>query len=92
MSLSSNTVALSGTRPREDYPRSNIFDFVFGNPFSQQSNFVPPSQRLAHIDDSRPIFVDNNNGEKEKTHQNTQPNPKTSKLPGKKQHEKKHKN
>ncbi|KKY30222.1 putative acetylsynthetase-like protein [Diaporthe ampelina] len=60
MSQSSDTVALSGSPPGQ-YPRSNIFDFVFGNPFSQQSEFVPASQRLPHIDDSRPIFVDNKN-------------------------------
>lgn len=63
MSQSSDTVALSGSPPG-NYPRSNIFDFVFGNPFSQQSDFVPASQRLPQIEDSRPIFVDNNNGEK----------------------------
>lgn len=63
MSQSSDTVALSGSPPGE-YPRSNIFDFVFGNPFSQQSNFVPASQRLPQTEDSRPIFVDNKNGEK----------------------------
>ncbi|KAG8169635.1 hypothetical protein KVR01_000380 [Diaporthe batatas] len=61
MSQSSDTVALSGSAPGDNYPRSNIFDFVFGNSFSEQSSFVPPSQRLPHIEDSRPIFVDNNN-------------------------------
>lgn len=62
MSQSSDTVALSGSPPGQ-YPRSNIFDFVFGNPFSQQSQFIPESQKLPHVDDSRPIFVDNKNGE-----------------------------
>ncbi|KAJ0106816.1 cetylsynthetase-like protein [Diaporthe amygdali] len=60
MSQSSDTVALSGSAPGQ-YPHSNIFDFVFGNPFSQQSDTVPASQKLARIEDSRPIFVDNNN-------------------------------
>ncbi|POS73977.1 hypothetical protein DHEL01_v207630 [Diaporthe helianthi] len=61
MSQSSDAVALSGSAPKTDHPRQNIFDFVFGNSFSEQSKFVPPSQRLPHIEDSRPIFVDNNN-------------------------------
>ncbi|KAI3391127.1 hypothetical protein diail_7924 [Diaporthe ilicicola] len=62
MSQSSDAVALSGSPPGR-YPRSSIFDFVFGNPFSQQSETVPASQVLARIPDSQPIFVDNNNGE-----------------------------
>ncbi|KAL1865319.1 hypothetical protein Daus18300_007209 [Diaporthe australafricana] len=60
MSQSSDTVALSGSPPGR-YPRSNIFDFVFGNPFEHESETVPASQKLARIQDSRPIFIDNKN-------------------------------
>lgn len=61
MSQKDDIVAYSGGPPGR-YPRSNVFDFVFGNPFSQLFDHFPPSQKLAPIEDNRPIFVDNKTG------------------------------
>ncbi|KUI69974.1 4-coumarate--CoA ligase [Cytospora mali] len=58
MSQNGNTVAYSGGPPGQ-YAKSNIFDFMFGNPFQNLSDYVPPSQKLAPIEENRPIFVDN---------------------------------
>lgn len=51
-------MAYSGFRPGQ-YPQSNIFDFVFGNPFQHENEYVPASQKLPLIDNSQPIFIDN---------------------------------
>lgn len=62
MSQQNNSLAYSGGPPGE-YPRGlNIFDYVFGNPFEHESEAVPASQVLPHIDDRQPIFIDNKTG------------------------------
>lgn len=61
MSGANSSLAYSGGPPSQ-YPLTNIFDFVFGNPFEHESHSVPASQRIPHIDDRRPIFVDNKSG------------------------------
>ncbi|KPM37236.1 hypothetical protein AK830_g9315 [Neonectria ditissima] len=39
-------------------PGANTFDWLFGNPFELESDYVPPQHRIPHIDDNAPIFVD----------------------------------
>ncbi|KAF4467029.1 4-coumarate-- ligase [Fusarium albosuccineum] len=39
-------------------PGANVFDFVFSNPFQEESDFTPPKQRVPKIHDDQPIFVD----------------------------------
>ncbi|KAK7423800.1 hypothetical protein QQZ08_008843 [Neonectria magnoliae] len=39
-------------------PGANTFDFIFSNPFESESDYTPPQQRVPHIDDNAPIFVD----------------------------------
>ncbi|KAF3761644.1 acetyl-CoA synthetase-like protein [Cryphonectria parasitica EP155] len=51
-------LAYTGHRPSQ-CPQTSIFDFMFGNPFSQKNGHVPPSQVLPRVDDAHPIFVDN---------------------------------
>lgn len=58
MSQNFDSVAYSGGPPGP-LPRTNIFDFIFGNPFNSTGSHVPSSQRLAPIDQAQPIFVDN---------------------------------
>lgn len=58
----SNSVAYSGGSPGR-YPNgSNIFDYVFGNPFQHEDECVPASQIIAPIDERQPIFIDNKTG------------------------------
>lgn len=57
----SSSVAYSGGPPGQ-YPLTNIFDFVFGNPFQNENDHVPASQKIPLIDDSQPIFIDNKSG------------------------------
>lgn len=54
----SGSVAYSGGPPGQ-FPRSNIFDFVFGNPFQRANEHVPASQVMPPVDEAQPIFVDN---------------------------------
>lgn len=61
MAQQGDTVAYSGSPPGQ-YPHSNVFDFVFGNPFQELSDHVPPTQKLPPIEESKPIFVDNKTG------------------------------
>ena len=61
MSHKGDTVAYSGGPPGQ-YPHSNIFDFMFGDTFQGVSDYVPPTQKLAPIEEDRPIFVDNKTG------------------------------
>lgn len=63
MSGTNSSVAYSGGPPGQ-YPLTNIFDFVFGNPFQKENEHVPASQKIPFIDDRQPIFVDNKSGEK----------------------------
>ncbi|ROW01299.1 hypothetical protein VMCG_05924 [Cytospora schulzeri] len=58
MSQNGDTVAYSGSPPGQ-YPRLNVFDFVFGNPFQNVSDHFPPGHKLPPIEESKPIFVDN---------------------------------
>lgn len=51
-------VAYSGFKPKPT-PQTNIFDFVFSNPFQHANEHVPASQTVPRIDDATPIFVDN---------------------------------
>lgn len=43
-------------------PGANIFDFIFGNPFQNESDFVPRARRVPKIRDDQPIFTDHANG------------------------------
>lgn len=58
MSQKSAGVAYSGLPPTK-YPQTSIFDFVFGNPFQHEQEYLPASQIVPRIDDSHPVFVDN---------------------------------
>lgn len=62
MAQSRDSVAYSGGPPGA-YPRTNLFDFIFGNPFHSDSAPIAPSQRLAPIDPGQAIFIDNKTGE-----------------------------
>lgn len=53
----SQGLAYSGSRPGR-YPQTSIFDFVFGNPFETQSDYVPASSTVPRIDDGHSIFID----------------------------------
>lgn len=62
MSEQNSSLAYSGGPPGQ-YPQGlNIFDYVFGNPFEHESEVVPASQVLPHIDDRQPIYIDNKTG------------------------------
>lgn len=41
---------------------TNVFDWLFSNPFEHESSCTPSSQRVPRIEDSRPVFVDNASG------------------------------
>lgn len=51
-------VAYSGFRPTPT-PQTNIFDFVFSNPFQHANEYVPAERTVPKVDDAQPIFVDN---------------------------------
>ncbi len=48
--------------PPEHIPLHNTFDWVFSNPFENESSFTPAEHRVPRIEPSRPIFVDQNAG------------------------------
>lgn len=56
-----NKEAYVGSRPGH-LPLRNTFDWCFAQPFSSENDFTPASHKLPHIEDSRPIFVDNQSG------------------------------
>ncbi|PSR84061.1 hypothetical protein BD289DRAFT_461070 [Coniella lustricola] len=58
MSSNLDGLAYSGA-PAGRFPRTDIFSFIFGDPFCQESDFVPAKQVLLPVDESLPIFVDN---------------------------------
>ncbi|KAJ3468106.1 hypothetical protein MRS44_002171 [Fusarium solani] len=39
-------------------PGANVFNFMFSNPFQQESEFTPPKQRVPKIHEDQPIFID----------------------------------
>lgn len=43
-------------------PGANVFNFMFSNPFQQESEFTPPKQRVPKIHDDQPIFIDHASG------------------------------
>lgn len=53
--------ACVGSRPGH-LPLRNTFDWCFAQPFSSENDFTPASHKLPRIEDSRPIFVDNQSG------------------------------
>jgi len=53
--------ACVGSRPGH-LPLRNTFDWCFAQPFASENDFTPASHKLPHIEDSRPIFVDNQSG------------------------------
>lgn len=57
----SEGVAYSGSRPGQ-YPQTSIFDFAFSNPFENESDYVPASRKVPHVDDSHPVFIDHKTG------------------------------
>lgn len=62
MPATSESRAYSGGPPTS-YPRTSLFDFVFGNPFHSEGPHVPPTKRLPLIDPAQPIFIDNKTSE-----------------------------
>jgi len=48
--------------PPGHLPLRNTFDWCFAQPFASENDFTPASHKLPHIEDSRPIFVDNQSG------------------------------
>lgn len=58
MPETSESLAYSGGPPAA-YPRTNLFDFVFGNPFHSDGPHVKPDKKLPLIDPAQPIFIDN---------------------------------
>ena len=46
-----------------DFPSAKVFEFLFSQPFHNQSDFVPDQQRVPIVDDERPVFVDEATGE-----------------------------
>ncbi|CAN8098239.1 unnamed protein product [Discula destructiva] len=57
MAQNSESAAYSG-EPRSTYPRTSLFDFVFGDPFHTDEAHVPPLKKLARTDQGQPIFID----------------------------------
>ncbi|KAF4981971.1 hypothetical protein FZEAL_2317 [Fusarium zealandicum] len=39
-------------------PGANTFDFLFSNPFQEESDFTPAKQRVPRIHQDQPIFID----------------------------------
>jgi hypothetical protein len=54
-------LAISGFAPRH-FPHSNLFEYISGDPFKDECDFVPAAHKLAPIEPSRPIFVDHKSG------------------------------
>lgn len=46
-----------------DFPPAQVFDWLFGDPFSKQSDFVPAAHVMPRVEDERPVFVDEASGE-----------------------------
>lgn len=52
-------------------PGANVFNFMFSNPFQQESEFTPPKQRVPKIHDDQPIFIDHASGKFEVAYEDT---------------------
>lgn len=46
-----------------EFPPAQVFDWLFGGPFSKQSDFVPAAHVISRVEDERPVFVDEASGE-----------------------------
>lgn len=61
MPSNSDNLAYSGAPPGR-YPQTDIFNFIFGDPFCKESDYVPAQLVLPPVDESQPVFVDNKTG------------------------------
>jgi len=61
MATVSRQLAAFGAPPGH-MERMNAFEWAFSNPYEHESEYVPLEQRVPHIEDSRPIFVDHQSG------------------------------
>lgn len=52
-------------------PGANVFNFVFSNPFQQESEFTPPKQRVPKIHEDQPIFIDHASGKLTSAYEDT---------------------
>ena len=58
--MSQTAPAYAGSPAR--FPPARVFDWLFSNPFATDSSFAPVQNRIAKVEDGRPVFIDEATG------------------------------
>jgi hypothetical protein len=45
------------------FPPAKVFDWLFSDPFATESSFTPLQNRIAKVEDERPVFIEEATGE-----------------------------
>jgi hypothetical protein len=67
MQATESAVSYVGAPPGR-VPHANTFDWIFSNPFENESAFVLPGRSIPKTEDSRQIFVDEKSGKLRSQH------------------------